>query len=285
MEKLRDMANDKQLFMYEFRKRRKDFTFWFIIVVITLIIFLFICSKEISVLQTLSSITKTFSFVIILIKVINYQNCSGLSINSLICYLIALAWRKFVVTFWAVRLKSLQNIDYINTTFSSICEFGSFLICIFLVYAIYFKYPETSDNKLDNKLPFYYLCIPAFIVSIPFKPWIFRNWFADLLWIYSIFLESISVYPQICLFSVKKKQIETFTSHFLALQGLSSIFSIFFWLKSFYLYNDGASLLLGEYSGYFIMISEIIKLIIMGYYFYLYFESLENTKAHKKYDI
>lgn len=284
MEKIKNMTNDKQLFMYEFRKRKKDFIFWGVALIITLIIFLFVCSKEISVLQTLSSITKTLSFIIILIKVVNYQNCSGLSVNSLICYFITFTCRKFVVTFWAVRLRGLK-INYINSTFNSISEFMSYFICIYLIYTIYYKYPETSDNKLDNRLPFYYLCIPAFICSIPFKPYVFRNWFADLIWIYSIFLESISIYPQICLFSTKKRQIEYFTSHFLALQGLSTVMGIIFWFKTYYKYNDRYSLLLGEYSGYFIMVSEIIKLFILSYFFYLYFKSVTSTKMHKKFDI
>ena len=284
MDKLKNIINDKQKFMFKFRKNKKDFIFWGVAIFITLVIFLFIFNKEIGVLQTLSSIAKTLSFVIILLKVINYQNCSGLSINSLLCYFIAFACRKFVVSFWAVRLRTL-NIDYINSTFNSISEFASFLIVIFLIYAIYFKYPETSDTNMDNKLPFYYLCIPAFILSIPFKPYVFRNWFADLIWIYSIFLESISIYPQINLFSLKKRQIEYFTTHFLVLQSLSSIFGIFFWFKSYYKYNDRYSLLLGGFSGHFIMISEIIKIAIMNYYFYLYFKGLESIKKNKKYDI
>jgi hypothetical protein len=284
MENLKNMIKDKNTFMFEFRKNKKDFIFWGLAIFITLTIFIFIFNKEIGVLQTLSSIIKTLSFIIILLKVINYQNCSGLSLNSLICYIIAFGCRKFVSSFWAVRLRGLE-IDYINSTFNSISEFASLLICIALVYTIYFKYPDTSDINIDNQLPFYYLCIPAFILSIPFKPYVFRNWFADLIWIYSFFLESISLYPQINLFSVKKRQIENFTSHFLALQGLSSIFGIIFWFKSFYKYNDRRSLLLGELSGYFLMLSEIIKLFIMSYYFYLYFKRLESIRNNKKYDI
>ena len=284
MEKIKNMTNDRQMLMYEVRKRKKDLIFWTFAVIIVLTIFIFICEKEIFVLQTLSSFMKTLSFIIILLKVINYQNCSGISVNSLICYFVTFFCRNFVVVFFSIRLRDFDA-DYINSIFDTFSEFVSFFIICYLMYAIYFKYPETSDINIDNKIPFYYLCIGTFIFAIPFKPWVFRYWFIDLIWIYSIFLESISIYPQIILFSTKKGHIESFTSHYLALQGISSIFGFFYWFNNYIEFNDRSSLLLGEYSGYLIMASEIIKLIIMSYYFYLYFKSLISTRNHKKYDI
>ena len=284
MEKIKKMTNDPQLLKYEVRKRKKDLIFWGISIIIVLAIFLFICSKEVYVLQTLSSIIKTLSFIIVLIKVLNFESCSGVSVNSLICFFLSFFCRNFVVIFFNIRLRNFK-IDVINSTFNTISEFISFSIICILLYVVYFKYPVTSDITLDNKMPFYYLVIPTFLLAIPFKPWIYRYWFIDLIWIFSIFLESISIYPQIILFTTKKGHIEHFTSHFLSLQAISSIFELIYWIKTYIRYNDKKSLLLGEYSGYLIMISEVAKLIILAYYLLLYSKSLINTRNHKKYDI
>ena len=284
MEKIKKMTNDPQLLKYEVRKRKKDLIFWGISIIIVLAIFLFICSKEIYVLQTLSSIIKTLSFLIVLVKVFNFESCSGVSVNSLICFFLSFFCRNFVVIFFNIRLRNFK-IDVINSTFNTISEFISFSIICILLYVVYFKYPVTSDITLDNKMPFYYLVIPTFLLAIPFKPWIYRYWFIDLIWIFSIFLESISIYPQIILFTTKKGHIEHFTSHFLSLQAISSIFELIYWIKTYIRYNDKKSLLLGEYSGYLIMISEVAKLIILAYYLILYSKSLINTRNHKKYDI
>ena len=284
MEKIKKMTNDPQLLKYEVRKRKKDLIFWGISIIIVLAIFLFICSKEIYVLQTLSSIIKTLSFLIVLVKVFNFESCSGVSVNSLICFFLSFFCRNFVVIFFNIRLRNFK-IDVINSTFNTISEFISFSIICILLYVVYFKYPVTSDITLDNKMPFYYLVIPTFLLAIPFKPWIYRYWFIDLIWIFSIFLESISIYPQIILFTTKKGHIEHFTSHFLSLQAISSIFELIYWIKTYIRYNDKKSLLLGEYSGYLIMISEVAKLIILAYYLLLYSKSLINTRNHKKYDI
>ena len=272
---------NKQQIMFEIRKRKKDVIFWAVSLAIILIILIFICEKENSLYFVLSSMAQTLSFVIIMLRVTQYQSCSGISINYLICFIIMILSRLITNIFSSYDIQ----IDIVNSIFLYLSQFISLLICFYLLYLIYFIYPETSDKMLDNKIPFYYLLIPSLILAILFKPYIFRNWFFDLMFIYSIILESVAIYPQIILFSIKKGEIETYTSNFIAFQGLSTIFVLIFWYKNYFSLNDNDSLLLGGYSGYVVIGSEILQLIIMGYYFYLYFKSIMKRKKRKKYDI
>jgi len=272
---------NKQQIMFEIRKRKKDVIFWAVSLAIILIILIFICEKENSLYFVLSSMAQTLSFVIIMLRVTQYQSCSGISINYLICFIIMILSRLITNIFSSYDIQ----IDIVNSIFLYLSQFISLLICFYLLYLIYFVYPETSDKMLDNKIPFYYLLIPSLILAILFKPYIFRNWFFDLMFIYSIILESVAIYPQIILFSIKKGEIETYTSNFIAFQGLSTIFVLIFWYKNYFSLNDNDSLLLGGYSGYVVIGSEILQLIIMGYYFYLYFKSIMKRKKRKKYDI
>jgi ER lumen protein retaining receptor len=281
MEELMKLKNDPKLIMYEINKRKKDIYFWGTATFIVLIIFIFICRKDSSVLMTLSSMTQALSFIIILIKVINFQNCSGISTNSLICFIQVFVLRISIAIYY--------SIDYIfwliNTTFYFFSQFVSLVICICLLYLIYYKYPETSDKMIDNKIPFYYLSVISLVLSILFKPYLFKAWLGDVIWIYCYFLECISIYPQIILFAKKKGQIENFTAHYIALQGFSTVFSLFFWIKNFYSVNDTDSLLLGTFCGYLVVGADIFQLIIMAYYYYLYFKSLWKIRNTKKYDI
>ena len=272
---------NKQQIMFEIRKRKKDVIFWAVSLAIILIILIFICEKENSLYFVLSSMAQTLSFVIIMLRVTQYQSCSGISINYLICFIIMILSRLITNIFSSYDIQ----IDIVNSIFLYLSQFISLLLCFYLLYLIYLVYPETSDKMLDNKIPFYYLLIPSLILAILFKPYIFRNWFFDLMFIYSIILESVAIYPQIILFSIKKGEIETYTSNFIAFQGLSTIFVLIFWYKNYFSLNDNDSLLLGGYSGYVVIGSEILQLIIMGYYFYLYFKSIMKRKKRKKYDI
>jgi hypothetical protein len=276
-----EKISNKQQIMFEIRKRKKDVIFWAVSLAIILIILIFICEKENSLYFVLSSMAQTLSFVIIMLRVTQYQSCSGISINYLICFIIMILSRLITNIFSSYDIQ----IDIVNSIFLYLSQFISLLICFYLIYLIYLVYPETSDKMLDNKIPFYYLLIPSLILAILFKPYIFRNWFFDLMFIYSIILESVAIYPQIILFSIKKGEIETYTSNFIAFQGLSTIFVLIFWYKNYFSLNDNDSLLLGGYSGYVVIGSEILQLIIMGYYFYIYFKSIMKRKKRKKYDI
>ena len=272
---------NKQKIIYEMRKRKNDLIFWAVSLAIVLMFLIFICDKENSLYFVLSSMAQTLSLVIIILRVTQYQSCSGISINYLICFIIVLITRLITNIFSSYDIQ----IGLINSIFLYISQILSLLICLYLLYLIFFEYPETSDKMIDNKMPFYYLIIPTFFVAILFKPYIFRNWFFDLMFIYSIILESVAIYPQIILFSTKKGEIETYTSNFIAFQGLSTVFVLIFWFKNYLSLEDNDSLLLGRFSGYVVIFSEILQLIIIGYYFYLYFKSIMKRSKRKKYDI
>jgi len=272
---------NKQKIIYEMRKRKNDLIFWAVSLSVVLMFLIFICDKENSLYFVLSSMAQTLSLVIIMLRVTQYQSCSGISINYLICFIIVLITRLITNIFSSYDIQ----IGLINSIFLYISQILSLLICLYLLYLIFFEYPETSDKMIDNKMPFYYLIIPTFFVAILFKPYIFRNWFFDLMFIYSIILESVAIYPQIILFSTKKGEIETYTSNFIAFQGLSTVFVLIFWFKNYLSLEDNDSLLLGRFSGYVVIFSEILQLIIIGYYFYLYFKSIMKRSKRKKYDI
>jgi len=272
---------NKQKIIYEMRKRKNDLIFWAVSLSIVLMFLIFICDKENSLYFVLSSMAQTLSLVIIMLRVTQYQSCSGISINYLICFIIVLITRLITNIFSSYDIQ----IGLINSIFLYISQILSLFICLYLLYLIFFEYPETSDKMIDNKMPFYYLIIPTFFVAILFKPYIFRNWFFDLMFIYSIILESVAIYPQIILFSTKKGEIETYTSNFIAFQGLSTVFVLIFWFNNYLSLEDNDSLLLGRFSGYIVILSEILQLIIIGYYFYLYFKSIMKRSKRKKYDI
>ena len=269
MKIIQNMSKNIKILMFELKKRRKDIFFWSAIITVILLIFIFISSKDFSFFLVLSSLVQTCAFLIILVKVTNYQSCSGLSANTLICYAILLFARLTSTLFLPGYLPS----DSSGSWLYQLSDTLSLLICCLLIYLIYFKYKETSDILLDNKIPFYFLVIPCYALSIWFRSSLNNNTFCDINWAFSMYLEAIAIFPQILLFSIKKGQIESFTSHYVALCGLSRLFSLIFWWDT---YEELISfdLYFGKYVGYFIIGSQILQLIIMADYYYLYFKSI-----------
>ena len=269
MEKIKNISKDPKLLIYEAKKRKKDIIFWSSIIVIILLIFIFISSKNFSFFLVLSSIIQTCAFSIILVKVTNFQSVSGLSSNTLICYAILFFARLTSTLFYPGYLPN----DSSGSWLYQLTDLISLFICGLLIYLIHFKYKETADLMLDSKLPFYFLVVPTYILAIFFRSSLNNNAFCDINWAFSMYLETFAIFPQILLFTLKKGQIESFTSHYVALCGLSRLFSLTFWWDT-YEELKSYNLFFGQYVGYFIIGSQILQLIIMADYYYLYFKSI-----------
>jgi hypothetical protein len=269
MEKLREMTRDTRILMFELKKRRKDIIFWFSVVFAILFIYIFISSKDFSFFLVLSSIVQTSAFVIILLKVTDRQNVSGLSANTLICYSILLFARLTSTLFYPGYFPN----DSSGSWLYQLSDIISMLICCLLIYLLYFKYRETSDLILDNKIPFYFLVVPSYLLAVLVKSNLNNNFFCDTNWAFSMYLETVAIFPQILLFTIKKGQIEKFTSHFVALCGLNRLFSLIFWWDTYDELNHSESFF-GSYIGYFIIGAQILQLLIMADYYYLYFKSI-----------
>ena len=280
MEKIKDMSRDPKILMYEIKKRKRDIIFWTSIIIVILLIFIFISSKDFSFFLVLSSLVQTCAFMIILLKVTSLQSCSGLSANTLICYDILLFARLTSTLFYPGYLPS----DSTGSWLYQLSDTLAFLICGLLIYLIYYKYRETSDLQLDGKIPFYFLVIPTYALAVIIRSSLNNNMFCDINWAFSMYLEAFAIFPQILLFALKKGQIESFTSHYVALCGLSRLFSLVFWWDT---YEELISydLYFGKYVGYFIIGAQILQLIIMADYYYLYFKSILKGQAINTMDI
>ena len=269
MDQLSYLTKDSRILTFELKRRRKDIIFWISIIFAILFIFIFISSKDFSFFLVLSSIVQTCAFIIILLKVTDRQNCSGLSANTLICYSILLFARLTSTLFYPGYLPN----DNTGSWLYQLSEIISMFICCLLIYLIYFKYKETSDLMLDNKIPFYYLVIPSYILALIVKSNLNYNYFCDINWAFSMYLETFAIFPQILLFTIKKGQIEKFTSHYVALCGLSRLFSLIFWWDTYEELKVSDSFF-GGFVGYFIIGAQILQLLIMADYYYLYFKSI-----------
>ena len=277
MKTIIEKFNDPEKLFFELQKRKKDVFFWIIAITIITFITIFISSQDYSFLLVLSSLTQMFAFIIVVIKVYTFQNSSGLSINTLICYALLLSARLFTNLLFSGYLPSDNSGDW----FYQLTEIISLLCVLLLIYLTLIVYTETSDYTND-KVPFYYLAIPTFILACIVHTSLNGFLPTDITWCFSMYLEAVAIFPQIQLFVVKKGQIETYTSHYVALCGLSRLLSLIFWWDTYPELNtqDGNSIsLFCNYCGYFIIASQVIQLLIMIDYYYLYFKSLFKGEA------
>lgn len=268
---------DPQSLMFEIRKRRKDLLFWLFGIIAIILIYIFISNKDYSFLLVLSSLIQSLGFLIVVIKVYSYQNTSGLSINTLICYAFLLCGRLSSTVLFYGYLPSDASGDW----FYQLTDFFSLCLVLLLIYFITKVYRETSD-LFNDSVSYYYLVVPSICLALLVHTTLNNFFLTDVLWTFSMYLEAVAVFPQIKLFVMKKGQIEPYTSHYVALCGLSRLLSLIFWIDTFQELNNSPNhsfSFFSNYCGYFIIVSQIIQLLIMGDYYYLYFKSIfQGTK-------
>ncbi|MCQ2817299.1 MAG: ER lumen protein-retaining receptor [archaeon] len=263
---------DSDELKYKLKKNKRDIIFWICGICFAGIVFWLISSKDYSFLLVLSALAQMLAFLIIVLKIVKSNNTSGLSVNTLICYLFLLIARLSSTIFFTGYLPSDSSGDW----FYQLTEVVSVILIIILIYFIKGKYKETSDTMIDSA-KFYYLVIPTFILSIIIHTNLNSFIITDINWTFSMYLEAIAIFPQLKLFMAKRSQIESYTSHYVALCGLSKLLSLFFWVDTYPELNSMNPSFLGyftKYSGYCIVFSQILQLVILGDYYYLYFKAL-----------
>lgn len=159
----------------------------------------------------------------------------------------------FAVVFTARYLDLFTNyISLYNT-----CMKVVYIACSFTtVWMIYSKFKATYDGNHDT-FRVEFLVVPtailAFLVNHDFTP-------LEILWTFSIYLESVAILPQLFMVS-KTGEAETITSHYLFALGVYRTLYLFNWIWRYH------------FEGFFDLIAIVaglVQTVLYCDFFYLY---------------
>ncbi|XP_046382201.1 ER lumen protein-retaining receptor 2 isoform X1 [Haliotis rufescens] len=184
------------------------------------------------------------AIVLLLLKMWKTRSCAGISGKSQIL---------FALVFTSRYLDLFTSfISIYNTAMKLFFLTSSF----FTVYLMFMKFRATYDSNHDT-FRMEFLVVPvgglAFLVNHEFSP-------LEILWTFSIYLESVAILPQLFMVS-KTGEAETITSHYLFALGSYRALYIFNWLYRYY------------FEGFFDLIAVVagcVQTILYCDFFYLY---------------
>ncbi|VTJ61256.1 Hypothetical predicted protein [Marmota monax] len=171
----------------------------------------------------LGDLSHLLAIILLLLKIWKSRSCAGISGKSQVL---------FAVVFTARYLDLFTNyISLYNTCMKVVYTACSFTT----VWMIYSKFKATYHGNHDT-FRVEFLVVPtailAFLVNHDFTP-------LDILWTFSIYLESVAILPQLFmsvailpqLFMVSKTgEAETITSHYLFALGVYRTLYLFNWI-------------------------------------------------------
>ncbi|KAH8582000.1 ER lumen retaining receptor plus 4 or more transmembrane domains [Cryptosporidium sp. chipmunk genotype I] len=160
------------------------------------------------------------SIFLLLKKLRKSKSCLGISCKMQEIYLIVFCSR-YIDLLWS--FVSVYN------TLMKVIFIASTSYCIYLMrYQI--PISRTYDSNADS-FPYHkYLILPAlFLGFITSERWIV----SEILWSFSIWLESVAILPQLVLLQ-QLREVENLTSNYVVTMGLYRLFYIFNWIYRFY---------------------------------------------------
>ncbi|ORX88009.1 ER lumen protein retaining receptor [Anaeromyces robustus] len=170
-----------------------------------------------NIFRLIADLMHLASIIILLLKIYKTKSAAGISFKTQLLYVVVFCTRYLdIFTNFVSLYNTIMKIFFISTA-------------IYIVYLMKFKYQATWQPSLDTfKIEF--LVIPAAILALIFNH---KFTFMEILWAFSIYLESVAILPQ--LFQLQRTgEAESITSHYLfALGGYRALY-IFNWIYRYF---------------------------------------------------
>lgn len=197
---------------------------------------------------------------VLVYKLSKEKNCAGLSLKS----------QELTAAFLGVRLYcSLVMEKDIHT----LLDLLTLLATAWVIYTIRFQLWSSYTEELDN-LPNYYVLVPCAVLSILIHPSTSHFILNRVLWAFCVYLEAVSVLPQLRLMQ-NAKVVEPFTAHYVFALGIARFLSCAHWVLQVI---DGHSYLFSAL-GYglwpaMVLLSEIVQTFILADFCFYYVKSV-----------
>mmetsp|Transcript_6335 Transcript_6335/g.9555 ORF Transcript_6335/g.9555 Transcript_6335/m.9555 type:complete len:296 (-) Transcript_6335:175-1062(-) len=269
----------KELIKSTLKSNNKNIALWGDFMTASLIVYFLFSSGDFSFLLTYASFMRCFGFALLNYKMLTGKTAKGVSVKTLELYGVVFLCRLMSI----LRHQGYLPFDKTGDWFYHFVEIISLASVCLAVYLIFVPLVSTYDEKYDkfgnlhvpDRLGGLYLLGPCVLMAIIFHPSLNNEWFSDICWTISMYLESVAMLPQLYMFQKQATDeggvVETLTSHMVFALGFSRVFEFMFWVTSFkeLLHYSGSRM-----AGYIVLLAQIGHIGIMADFFYYYFKSV-----------
>ncbi|KAJ6809862.1 putative ER lumen protein-retaining receptor C28H8.4 isoform X2 [Iris pallida] len=193
-------------------------------------------------------------------KLTKERTCAGISLKS----------QELTALFLAVRLYCSFVMEYdIHTLLDS----ATLVTTLWVIYVIRFKLKSSYMEDKDN-FAIYYVVVPCAILAFIIHPSTSHNIVNRISWAFCVYLEAISVLPQLRLMQ-NTKIVEPFTAHYVFALGIARFFSCAHWILQV-IDTRGRFITALGYGLWppMVLISEIVQTFILADFCYYYVKSV-----------
>lgn len=197
---------------------------------------------------------------LLIYKLIKEKTCSGLSLKS----------QELTAMFLAVRLYCSFVMEYDIHTVLDLATLGT------TIWVIYMMRVELASTYMEDqdKLPHYYVILPCLLLATLIHPSTHHHVFNRICWGFCVYLEAVSVLPQLHIMQ-QTKIVEPFTAHYVFALGVARFISCAHWILQ--VLDARVHLLTALGHGLWppmVLLSEMVQTFILADFCYYYVKSL-----------
>eukprot|EP00884_Botryococcus_braunii_P004352 jgi/Botrbrau1/13918/Bobra.136_2s0010.1 len=224
-----------------------------------LLLLLWLVIEDHDNLFVMAEVVHFLGIALLVYKLVSKRNCGGLSLQSQ--YLTAI--------FLAVRLFCSFMMEY---DIHTVLDFLTLAATAWVIYELILPLKDTYQGDQDT-IQWYYVVIPCTLAALVAHPGTHHPLVFRILWATCVYVEAVSVLPQLKMMQ-NAKVVEKFTAHYVFALGLSRFISCAHWILQII---DGDSFLIQAIgSGLWpamVLLSEIVQTFILADFCYYYLKS------------
>ncbi|MCO5561311.1 hypothetical protein L7F22_014932 [Adiantum nelumboides] len=138
---------------------------------------------------------------------------------------LSLKSQELTAIFLAVRLYCSFVMEY---DIHTLLDTATLITTCWVVYMMRYRVKSTYLADLDN-FPLYLLAIPCAVLALVIHPTTSHYFVNRILWAFCVYLEAVSVLPQLRVMQ-NTRVVETFTAHYVFALGIARFFSCAHWV-------------------------------------------------------
>ncbi|XP_065847661.1 uncharacterized protein [Euphorbia lathyris] len=197
---------------------------------------------------------------VLIYKLTKEKTCAGLSLKT----------QELTAIFLAVRLYCSFVMEFdIHTVLDS----ATLITTMWVIYMIRFNLRTSYMEDKDN-FPNHFVLIPCAVLSLLIHPTTQHYLINRICWAFCVYLEAVSVLPQLRVMQ-NTKIVEPFTAHYVFALGVARFLSCAHWVLQ--VLDSGGRLLTALGYGLWppmVLVSEIVQTFILADFCYYYVKSL-----------
>nr|KAI5651780.1 ER lumen protein retaining receptor domain-containing protein [Phthorimaea operculella]KAJ2945949.1 hypothetical protein O0L34_g4866 [Tuta absoluta] len=197
-----------------------------------------------NIFRLLGDLSHLLAIIILLLKIWKTRSCAGISGKSQILFSIVYTSRYLdLLTTYISTYNTVMKLVFIVASYAT-------------VYLMYVKFKATYDHNHDT-FRIEFLLVPCLVLAL-----LINHEFTlmEVLWTFSIYLESVAILPQLFLVS-KTGEAESITSHYLFALGSYRALYLLNWLYRYFV---------EDHYEVIAIVAGVVQTVLYCDFFYLY---------------